>query len=302
MQVLISLLTIFILITLGFLSRKLNILSREHTKGISSFVYYFALPALFFVKIANMNLFDFQKNFVIIVASLLPIVVILIFLFILYLLKILKKDNFLLLCLSIVFGSHVFFGIAFFETSFGSDGLDFAILTSSFLGPIGIILTISIFEFATNKSAESKYYVRLFTNPLIIAILLGLFFSLLNIHIDPLFASLQMLGRVAGPMSIFVLGMFVFNKFSFASLKKSLLYSLFRLSVLPLVTYLVLLPLDIQYDLRQFLFMQSGIPIAISLAIHSERFNYKTAEISGMVIGTSLGSFPVLYLLYYLMR
>jgi malonate transporter len=301
MPVLFSLLTIAILVALGFLARKLDILSQEHTKGISSFVYYFALPALFFAKIANMNLWDFNQNLVIIFASLLPILVITFLLLILYVLKVINKDTFVMLCLSIVFGSHVFFGIAFFEASFGKSGLDFAILTSSFLGPIGVVLSIFLFEFATNKSQYSQFILRVFANPLIIAIGIGCVCSLLNIHVAYLFNSLQMLGRTAGPLSIFVLGMFIYNSFSFEALKKSFMYSCFRLTTLPVVTYLLLLLLDVQYDMRQFLFLQSGVPVAISLAIHAERFNYKSTEISGMVIGTSLGSFPVLYLLYYLM-
>ena len=300
MQVLFSLLTIAILTSLGFLARKVNVLSEEHTKGISSFVYYFALPALFFAKIANMDLWDFNKNFQIIIGSLLPTIIITSLLFIIYIFKLITKDTFVLLCLSIVCGSHVFFGIAFFESSFGDSGLEFAILTSSYLGPIGIILSIFLFEFAVNKSQSGKFILRVFTNPLIIAICLGLAFSIINIHIQYLFNSLEMLGRTAGPLSIFILGMFIYNNFSLLALKKSFIYSGFRLTVLPIVTYLVLLLLDIQYDFENYLFMQSGIPVAISLAIHSERFSYKNAEISGMVIATSLGSFPVLFLLQYL--
>ncbi|MFW2365787.1 MAG: AEC family transporter [Desulforhopalus sp.] len=300
MQVLFSLLTIAILISLGFLARKLSILSKEHTKGLSSFVYYFALPALFFVKIANLDLWDFNKSFLVIFASLLPTLIITAFLFIIYVFKLIRKDTFVLLCLSIVFGSHVFFGIAFFEASFGNSGLDFAILTSSYLGPIGIISSIFLFEFASNKSESGKFILRVFTNPLIIAICIGLAFSILNIHIQHLFNSLEMVGRTAGPLAIFILGMFIYNNFSFIALKRSFNYSCFRLTVLPIVTYFVLMLFDIQYDLKHFLFMQSGIPVATSLAIYSERFNYKNAEISGMVIATSLGSFPVLFLLQYL--
>lgn len=248
-----------------------------------------------------MDLSDFNDNFIIIVGSLLPIATIISCLLIVYVFKLIKKDTFILLCLSIVFGSNVFFGIAFFESSFGNDGLDFAILTSSFLGPIGIILSIIIFEFATNTSRRGELFIRLLTNPLIIAIFLGLAFSTLNIDINFLYNALQMLGRIAGPLSIFVLGMFIYNNLSFVALKKSFFYSSFRLTVLPIVTYFILQLLDVQHELKHFLFMQSGIPVAISLAIHSERFNYKNAEISGMVIGTSLGSFPVLYLLYFLM-
>lgn len=300
MQVLFSLLTIAILISLGFLARKLNILSQDHTKGISAFVYYFALPSLFFAKIANMDLWGFTKNFQLIAGALLPTIVITSILLVLYVIKIINKDTFVLLCLSIVFGSHVFFGIAFFESSFGDSGLEFAILTSSFLGPIGIILSIFLFEFATNKSQSGRFILRVFTNPLIMAIVLGIAFSLMNIRLQSLFDSLQMLGRTAGPLSIFILGMFIFNNFSLVALKNSFIYSCFRLTVLPIVTYFVLIFLDIQYDLQHFLLLQSGIPVAISLAIHSERFNYKNAEISGMVIATSLGSFPVLCLLHYL--
>ena len=300
MQVLFSLLTIAILISLGFLSRKLSILSKEHTKGLSSFVYYFALPALFFVQIANLDLWDFNKSFIVIFASLFPTLIITVFLFIIYLFKLIRKDTFVLLCLSIIFGSHVFFGIAFFEASFGNSGLDFAILTSSYLGPIGIISSIFLFVFATNKSESGKFILRVFTNPLIIAICFGLAFSILNIHIQHLFDSLEMIGRTAGPLAIFILGMFIYNNFSFIAVKRSFIYSCFRLTVLPIVTYLVLMLFDIQYDLKHFLFMQSGIPVATSLAIYSERFNYKNAEISGMVIATSLGSFPVLFLLQYL--
>ncbi len=264
-------------------------------------VYYFALPALFFTKIANMDLSDISKDFIIFTGSLLPIATIIVFLLVFYVFKLIKKDTFILLCLSIVFGSNVFFGIAFFESSFGNEGLQFAILTSSFLGPIGMILSIILFEFATNKSRSGEFFIRLFTNPLIIAIFLGIAFSTLHIDIDFLFNALQMLGRIAGPLSIFVLGMFIYNNFSFVALKRSLFYSSFRLTILPIVTYLILQLLDVQHDLKHLLFMQSGIPVAISLAIHSERFNYKNAEISGMVIGTSLGCFPVLYLLYFLM-
>ena len=76
MQILFALLTLAILISLGFLARRLNILSKEHTKGLSAFVYYFALPALFFSKIAQMDLRNFDQNVAIFIGSLLPTIAI----------------------------------------------------------------------------------------------------------------------------------------------------------------------------------------------------------------------------------
>lgn len=301
MQILFALLTLAILISLGFLARRLNILSKEHTKGLSAFVYYFALPALFFSKIAQMDLRNFDQNVAIFIGSLLPTIAIITILSGGYVFKLIKKDTFVLLCLSVVFGSHVFFGVTFFEALFENRGLEFAILTSSFLGPVGIISSIFLFEFATNKSKSTEFIIRVFTNPLIIAIFLGLSFSLLEVQIRFLNNSLQMLGRSAPPLSIFLLGMFIYNNFSLVAIKQSLIYSIFRLTVLPICTFFILLFFNIDLDLKHFLFMQSGIPVAISLAIYAERFNYKIIEISGMVIVTSIGSFPVLYLLFYLM-
>ena len=112
MEILESLVVILIVALLGMLSRKTRIFSAKHIKTISSFVYYFALPSLFFVSLSNTDLsaIDYQVA----VGSLLPIAFLLIVLYVLKLIKILSKDSFILLSLSISFGSYAFFGVAFF--------------------------------------------------------------------------------------------------------------------------------------------------------------------------------------------
>ncbi|MEA1977356.1 MAG: AEC family transporter, partial [Chloroflexota bacterium] len=76
MEILESLVVILIVALLGMVSRRTRIFSAEHIKTISSFVYYFALPSLFFVSLCNTDLsaIDYQVA----VGSLLPIVMILI--------------------------------------------------------------------------------------------------------------------------------------------------------------------------------------------------------------------------------
>ena len=56
MEVLASLFTILIIVLLGISSRKFSIFKAEHAKTLSSFVYYFGLPALFFDKISHLDL------------------------------------------------------------------------------------------------------------------------------------------------------------------------------------------------------------------------------------------------------
>lgn len=48
-------LPIFLLLGLGFLSRRINLLRSGDERVLSAYVYYFALPALFFVNLSEIN-------------------------------------------------------------------------------------------------------------------------------------------------------------------------------------------------------------------------------------------------------
>jgi len=299
MQIFFALGVIAVVAFLGWLARKLNILTKENTRGMSSYIYFFALPALFFPKIAQMDLASLDGE--IIVGSLLPLFSILLILLLLKLAQIISKHTFVLLSLATAFGSNAFFGITFFETLGGKSGLNFAILTSSILGPVGILLTIYIFEYATNRGKGWCFCGKIISNPLIISILLGVVVSLLKFEGGFLFKGIETLGKTAGPLAEFALGTFVYDNFSLAKLKHSYAFALFRLIALPLVSFLIIkICLSVEGEMGKFLILQGGIPSAISLGVFASRYNYKVDEISNLVVVTSLGSFFVLGLAYFL--
>ena len=299
MEILESLVVILIVALLGMLSRKTEIFSAEHIKTISSFVYYFALPSLFFVSLCNTDLsaIDYQVA----VGSLLPIVMILVVLYVLKLLKILSKDNFILLSLSISFGSYAFFGVAFFETLYGGKWLPLSIVMSSILGLAGILFALLLFEYANKKERGLGFLMKILKNPLVISLILGIACSLLGIRLEMLNNGLSLLGKTAGGLAIFSLGIFIYDNFSMEAIRKASLYSIFRFLALPLATALVFLfIIDINLELQRYLILQSGIPAAISLAVFAERYEYKLAEVTGIVIITSILSFiglPILFVL-----
>ncbi|MBS1250962.1 MAG: hypothetical protein MAG431_02561 [Chloroflexi bacterium] len=299
MEVLKSLLTILILVLLGIASRKANIFAKEHVKTLSSFVYYFALPALFFVELMNLDLFSLDYH--VIVGTLLPILVVLLVLFALKALGWIAKDQFILLSLVMSLGSYAFFGVAFFETLHGGKWLEETIVSASGLGVMGILLTILLFEYANKKEKGLGFLRKIFTNPLILAIFFGLVFSALGLRVKILNDSLSLLGRAAGGIAIFSLGIFIYDNFSTRAIKKALFYSLFRALLLPLATLAIIFLTPSQSaDLNQFLLLQSGIPSAVSLVVFAERYEYKIAEVAGIVILTSLLSFFGLTGLFYL--
>jgi predicted permease len=299
MEVLTSLFTILIIVTLGILSRKAGIFKAEHAKTLSSFVYYFGLPALFFVKISNLNLLALDAQLVL--GTLLPTVIVLVFLLILKWTGLIQKDTYLLLSLSISFGSYAFFGVAFFETFQDGIWLEHSILAASLLGILGIFATLSLLEYASQQDKRGNFLGKIFTNPLILSILLGAAFSLLGIKLIFLNHAFTLVGQTASALAIFVLGIFIHDRFSLEIIRDALPYSLFRMLALPLITWIT-----IQYilpgsgEINQFLLLENSMPAAIALVVFAERYNYKITETAGIVGLTSILSFLGLTGVFYL--
>ena len=299
MEVLTSLFTILIIVTLGILSRKTGIFKAEYAKILSSFVYYFGLPALFFVKISNLDILALDPQLVL--GSLLPTMIVLVLLLLLKWAGVLPKDAYLLLSLSISFGSYAFFGVAFFETFQDGIWLEQSILAASVLGILGIIITLSLLEYASQQDKRGNFLGKIFTNPLILSILLGVAFSLLGIKLDFLKNAFSLVGQTASAIAIFVLGMFIHDRFSLVIIRDALPYSLFRMLVLPLITWIT-----IQYilpgngELNQFLLLENSMPAAIALVVFAERYDYKVTETAGIVSLTSILSFLGLTGVFYL--
>ncbi len=299
MEVLTSLFTILIIVLLGIFSRKTGIFKAEHAKTLSSFVYYFGLPALFFVKISSLDLSSLDLHLVL--GTLLPTALLLVMLLILKGLKLLSKDTYLLLSLSISFGSYAFFGVAFFETFQNGQWLETSILAASLLGVLGITSTLLLLEYANQKKQSGSLLGKIFTNPLILSILVGAMFSLTGLQLAFLNSAFSLVGQTASAIAIFVLGMFIFDRFSLDNLKKALPYSLFRIVFLPLMAWITIqLLLPGGGEINQFLLLENGMPAAIALVVFATRYNYKATEISGIVSLTSILSFLGLTLIYYL--
>jgi len=292
-----SLSVLALLMAAGWLSRRGKILSSNETRTLSSFVYNFALPALFFCEISRVDFGGIGIE--IIAASLLPVFMIIVPLALLRVTGVLSKDRFVLLGLSVAFGSNAFFGVPFFDSLYGLWGLDMAIVTGSFLSIFGIVTSVSLLEYATGYNRWHTVILRVLKSPLIISIAAGLTFNAFRQH-TAFFTDLFIpLGRTAPGVAVFMLGMFVYDQFSLRTLRKAFPLALFRIALLPICTWFILLMFqDIDFSSRQFLLLQSGIPAAVAVAIFSTRYQYKVDDLTGMVVLTSMASFVTLGVLY----
>ena len=299
MEVLTSLFTILIVVLLGLISRKTGIFKAEHAKTLSSFVYYFGLPTLFFTKLSNLDISSLDIQLVL--GTLLPTVILLAALLFLKTLKLINKDIYILLSLSICFGSYAFFGIAFFETFQGGKWLANSILSASLLGVLGIITTLLLLEYASNQKQGRIFLAKIFTNPLVLSIILGTVSSLAGFQLAFLNNAFILVGQTSSAVAIFVLGMFIYDRFSLETIKQSLRYSIFRTVGLPLAAYLtILVLLPESGELSQFLLLENSMPAAIALVVFAERYEYKITETAGIVSLTSIFSFISLTAIFYI--
>jgi hypothetical protein len=218
-------------------------------------------------------------------------------------LQLLSKENFILLSLSICFSSNAFFGVALFETLYEGKWLPVALVTASLLGVTGIVLSLLLFEYANKKGKSLVFIKKIIKNPLIISIALGVLCSAIGIKLEVLTNSLSLLGQTAGGLAIFALGIFVYDNFSINSVKKAFFYSIFRSVALPISTLMVIfIIISTNNEISKFLFLQSGVPAAISLAVFAQRYEYKLSEITGIIVLTSLFSFFMLLIIFFISK
>jgi len=100
---------ILLLMGVGFLSRKFGVLKLGDERVLSAYVYFFALPALFFVDLAETSFVAETLSFIF--AGILPVFMVVAIYVMFYFIFRFSKNTLYLLILSTIFGSLAFFGI-----------------------------------------------------------------------------------------------------------------------------------------------------------------------------------------------
>ena len=201
---------ILLLIGTGLLSRRMRISKAGDERVFSAYVYYFALPSLFFINMTEANFTS--ETLIFTIAGVSPLFVMLMIYSFLYLIFRFSRNIFYLLTVSTVFGSLAFFGIPFITFAFPADGERLATLAAAFIAIVGVTTSLIILElYELEKSTKiegiKKIAKRLSRNPLMISILSGLFLSLVGIEIPaPISDSLHMLGSTISIVAMFMLG------------------------------------------------------------------------------------------------
>ncbi|MDH7477976.1 MAG: AEC family transporter [Candidatus Bathyarchaeota archaeon] len=176
---------ILFLLGLGFLSRKIDVLKSGDERVFSAYVYYFALPALFIVDLAEISFTPENLHFVFV--GLIPIFLVLTLYIVCYFIFKFSRNILYLLIVSTFFGSLTFFGIPFVMLAF-PEAVKLATLSAASISVIAVPLSITALELyqleqSTFLISVKRVFKKFSKNPLIISILLGIVLSFFEVKI-----------------------------------------------------------------------------------------------------------------------
>jgi len=289
---------ILLLMGIGFLSRKFGILKLGDERVLSAYVYFSALPALFFVDLAETSFVAETLSFIF--AGMIPVFMVVAIYVLLFVLFRFSKNTLYLLTLSTVFGSLAFFGIPFVTFAFPSEQSEhLATLAAATIGIAAIAVSITILElYRLGESAKMEglkhVATRLVKNPLILSIVAGILISIVGMEVpSPVATFLHMLGGTTSAVAVFMLGAFLYGK-KYANLTKAFGLSLLRIFFLPTLALATLLLFNLPSMERSVLVLMHGMPVAVSLSVLSERYDFYKETIASLTLISSIGA--IIYL------
>ena len=279
---------LYLIIALGFLSRKIGVFKAGDERVLTRYVYYFALPALIILNIGQMTITHHRLVFIGI--SILPMAAALALILCIYFLTGFSRNNLFLLIFSTVFGNLAFLGIPFVSTIYPSaSDRQLIIFSAIYINTFGLIICLVVLELYHMKKwslrSGLKYIlIKLARNPLVLSFITGIVLSVLHADMPaPLSISMGMLARTSSPLAVFMLGTFLSGR-SFHHLFQAFKLSLLRLIFLPALV----LPVSVLFGLPKMestlLILMHGMPAAVSLIILSERYNFYRETIPSLVL------------------
>lgn len=301
-----QLVTVFTIILIGMIASRFIRDPKNYVKVLNDTVFNLFLPALILTLLWKGDVTRLTPHFVLI--TLLPFFIT--FLFVILILKALRmdKDAIAIYPLASVFGNLAYLGLPLTSSILGLNALEIAVL-------VVLIHSLTFFSFGIMWiSLITLGYINLkritcscVKNPLIISSILGVVLSAFKVPL-PLFLSniLDMLGNVALPISLLLVGMWIGNElfhgrsfFNLKELKDALLISFFKLFLLPLIFYLFLFLTRLnlsELEIRTIT-LQLSMPLAITNFIVAREYECHAGVIAKAVILSTLSLPLVIHIL-----
>ncbi len=233
----------FALMLCGYLAVYFRILGADGIRGLSNFVFFFAIPALLFHGISTSRGAEHDEIAIVYAYFIACLVLFAATMAAGRLIFRLSLQEQAIMAFTATFSNTVLLGIPIIYTAFGERGLLPVTLITSFHSIILLTLATTIIEIGQGHGGRflhslPKTLLALLQNPLLLAIIAGFVMRLLGWH-SPVVVDgfLVLLTGAAAPCSLFALGATLAGFHLGGGLKETLFLTVMKLVVHPLLVW-----------------------------------------------------------------
>ena len=279
-------LRMFLVMLIGLLFRRKNLISEEGKRNLTDLVIYLILPC----NIVKSFMIEFDENILknfgaVFVISVLIQVVCAVFAKLFY--NRMVPEHRKVMQYATVASNAGFLGNPVAEGVFGSIGLA---LASVYLIPQRIIMWSAGVSYFTEGADRKSVFKRVITHPCIIAVAIGLIFMLTQIQLPPfLDSALKDVGNCNTAMSMLVIGTILADVKPKDMLDKSIfLFSGLRLIMIPLLVFGCCVLVHIDPLVTGVSVLLAAMPAASTTAILAAKYDGDAPYASKCVVTTTV--------------
>lgn len=286
--------SIFVMVAVGFLIRKIRIVGKEAEHVITDLVLYVVLPCNIFTSFlgehAGIGAADYLAVLLISIG-----IQLLSLLYGKFAFPKESADRRCNLAYAMICSNAGFLGNAITEGVFGAVGL---MLTSIYLIPQRIMMWSEGLAFYSGVSDKKTTVKKVVTHPCVIACFLGLAVMVCAIPIPALILTpIQSIGRCNTPLTMMMVGMLLSDIDIKHMVDKTIAcFTVHRLVLMPLIVYLVCLLLPVSKYVMGVSVLLAAMPAGATTSMMAAKYDRDPQFATKMVVFTTLCSIPAILL------
>ena len=297
-----QILILFIIIVLGYILRKREVITEEVASGFSSLLIKITMPVLIIDSILKIELNqEVIKNL-----AIFTLVGFLSYLFLIILATLvtgklkLQQDTKEIFKFLLIFPNVGYMGIPVVSSIYPAEAVVYTIINN-------IIYNIYVWTYGIqifSSDRKSKFEWKKLINQGTIALAVGFFLLITRLPLGPLRGAITNVGGMTFPISMLVIGSSLINIKNFDFLKDKYLYYqvFFKLFLIPLLGLLILQPLNLPKMIRDISVIMLAMPCGANAVIFAEKYNSDKLFASKAVFLSTLLSLFTIPLIIFLLN
>ena len=291
---------LFILLGLGWLLRRINLMGETLVSGLNKLIFKLFLPVLLFNNMRDLDMSTVPPaSFMLFVFCSILTVFVAAYVLVPRFVKNPRKSG--VTVQGIFRTNYAILGIPLLEAMFGAPGVMAATLALPIVVPVNNSLAVVALSTCAGHKAEPKKLVKnIVTNPLIIGTVLGAAFLLLKIPMPGVVDdACRQIGRITSPLSLLVLGASLRWQ-GVADNKKLLSWMLlFRQGVIPAIMFTIAILLGFTHEELGVIIILFGAPCAVSCFPMADAMGGDGQLAASQVVLSTVISMGTLFVLIY---